>query len=246
MIYDYPKYYEIAFSFIDSKKQIDFFEKVSKKYGIKMNSLLDVCCGPSIQAEEILKRGYKLTLLDLNKNMIKYVKNKYPNAEAINANMCNFKLKKKVDFAFIMMGSISYINSNKDFLDHLDCMSECLNKRGLYFIENFRLDWKNIENKSEWTEEKNGIKVTTTYEIKIYNLLKQILLEKMVLKINDHGKHKVLNENNVYTKNIFPEELKLLIEKQGNFELIGFFELFKDKQLKDSEQFNHILLRKKN
>ena len=218
---------------------------ISKKRGIKMHSLLDVCCGPSIQAEEILKRGYKLTLLDLNKNMIKYVKKKYPKAETINANMCNFRLKEKVDFAFIMMGSISYINSNKNFLDHLDCMSKCLKTRGLYFIENFRLDWKKIEDKSEWTEEKDGIKVTTTYEMKIYNVLKQILLENMILKINDHGKHKVLKEKNVYTKNIFPEELKLLIDKQGDFELIGFFEHFKDKKLTYSKQLNYILLRRK-
>ncbi|MBS3162703.1 class I SAM-dependent methyltransferase [Candidatus Woesearchaeota archaeon] len=244
MVYDYPKYYEIAFSFIDSKKQIDFFEKLSNKYGIGINKILDVACGPSVQAEEILKRGYGLVLLDLNKSMIEYVKIKYPKAEAIKADMCNFKLKGTVDFAFIMMGSISYMKNNEDFLNHLNCMSKALNKGGLYFIENTRLNWKGLEGKQNWDEEKDGIKIDASYEIKVENELKQILFEEMILKVNDNGKKRVLKES-ISLKHMFPEEYKLLIEKQGDFDFLGFFDHFKDKQLNDSKQFNFMLLKKK-
>ncbi len=31
-IYNQPKYYEIAFSFVDAKKQVELFEKFIKKY----------------------------------------------------------------------------------------------------------------------------------------------------------------------------------------------------------------------
>lgn len=244
MIYDNPKYYETAFSFIDSKKQINFFEKLSKKYGKKINTFFDVACGPSVQAEEILRRRYRLVLLDLNKHMTEYVKKKYPSADVVNADMRNFKLKKKIDFAFIMMGSISYVKSNEDFLNHLNCMSKVLNKGGLYFIENTRLNWNGFEGKQYWDEEKNGIRVDASYEIKIENELKQILFEEMILKVQDHGKKKILKES-ISLKHIFPEEYKLLVEKQGNFEFLGFFEHFKDRKLTDSKQFNYILLRKK-
>jgi len=245
--YDEPLYYEVAFSFIDSKKQIDFFEKISNKWGVnKINHFLDVACGPSIQAEEILKRGYKVTLVDLNSKMIKYVKKKYPQAESITANMKKFKINKKADFAFIMMGSLSYVGKSEDLFEHLNFMGKNLNKGGLYFIENYRLDYnpKVLFSSSSWTMKKGNIKVKTTYKIEKLNMLNQELLEKMKLEVNDNGKKRIIEEK-VVTTQIFPQQFKFIVEKQGDFELLGFYKHFKLNKLKEVSQFNHILLRKK-
>ena len=64
-IYNQAKYYEIAFSFVDSEKQADLFEKFIKKYsktGVK--SVLDLACGTALQLREMAKRGYKSIGLD--------------------------------------------------------------------------------------------------------------------------------------------------------------------------------------
>ena len=46
MVYNEPLYYEIAFGFVDAKKQADLFEKFISKYSkIKVKSMWDLGCG---------------------------------------------------------------------------------------------------------------------------------------------------------------------------------------------------------
>lgn len=59
-IYKQAHYYEIAFSFVDVRKQVDLFEKMIKKYsGIPVISVLDIACGTALQLEEMARRGYR-------------------------------------------------------------------------------------------------------------------------------------------------------------------------------------------
>ena len=251
MLYNQPKYYELAFSFIDVKKQTSFFEKLFKKYiKVKVKSVLDVACGPSLQLREFARQSYECFGLDLNKNMLIYLKEEAQkeqlNIQTIHANMCNFKLPHIVDFAFIMMGSLGYLKNNEEFIQHLDTIAKTLNKGGLYFIENYRLDWNPqvLFKKAQWTEEKEEIKVTTTYQMSIKSALHQLLEQHLTLEVNDHGKTKVLKEKSL-SKLIFPEEFKLLVEKQGDFEFLGFFKPFSFTKLEKENSFNYILLRRK-
>ncbi|MDH4330492.1 MAG: hypothetical protein OEV93_02985 [Candidatus Moranbacteria bacterium] len=56
-IYNQAKYYEIAFSFVDSEKQADLFEKFIKKYSkTGAKSVLDLACGTALQLREMAKR----------------------------------------------------------------------------------------------------------------------------------------------------------------------------------------------
>jgi hypothetical protein len=73
--------------------------------------------------------------------------------------MCNFRLEKKVDFAFIMMGSL-VVESNERFLSHLDSVLLSLRKGGLYFIQNVCVNWASSLSQT-WDTEKDGIKVKT-------------------------------------------------------------------------------------
>jgi 2-polyprenyl-3-methyl-5-hydroxy-6-metoxy-1,4-benzoquinol methylase len=105
-IYDYPLYYEIAFSFINPKKQVDNFFKIIKKFSkIKVKRFLDIACGPGLQLREIARRGYEAIGLDINPKMLQYLKEKSGEEglriETIRADMTKFKLKKKVDFALL-------------------------------------------------------------------------------------------------------------------------------------------------
>tara|TARA_Y100000310_G_C20604152_1_gene774611 strand:- start:138 stop:881 length:744 start_codon:yes stop_codon:yes gene_type:complete len=245
-VYDNAKYYEIAFGFVDASKQADFFEKLIKKYSkCKVNRVLDIACGPSLQLRELASRGYSCVGLDMSKDMLKYLKEKDKRIQVVKGDMTNFKLGKKADFAFIMMGSITFIRSHDMLFDHLNSVANCLRKGGLYFIENSRLDWgPNLLKKSSWVENKEGVRVKCTYEPVLDNMLKQTLIETLTLEVNDNGKKKVLKHKDV-SKQIFPEEFKLLIEKNGKFEFLGFFEPFKFKKLKDGNGFNYILLRRK-
>lgn len=138
-IYNRARNYEIAFSFIDPVKQVDLFEEFIKKYSkTRVRSVLDVACGTGLQLRELAKRGYHAIGLDLSATMINYLKDTARQEglkiEALEADMNNFLLKDKVDFAYIMMGSIVYTRDKETFLSHLNSVASALNSGGLYLI----------------------------------------------------------------------------------------------------------------
>ena len=250
-VYKEPLYYEIAFSFIDVKKQIDLFERFIDKYSkIKVKRFLDIGCGPSLQLREIAKRGYRVTGLDSSSQMLKYLENRAKEEEirieTIKGDMTNFKLEKKADFAFIMMGTINLIESNKKFLLHLDSLANSLKKGGLYLIENIRLDWtsKDLLGAQSWTMERNGIEVKTTYEITLKDTLDQILTDRIRLDVNDHGS-KLVFEKSQDVKMIFPQEFLSLIELNKKFDFIGWFQRDRMRKLKKASMDNITILRRK-
>lgn len=248
-LYKNPLYYEIAFSFINPKKQVNLFEKFIKKYSkIKVKRFLDLGCGPSLQLREIAKRGYQAIGMDSSPHMLNYLKKKAKKKnlkiETIKANLINFRLKRKVDFAFIMMGTISYARNNEEFLSHLDSVAKSLKKGGLYLIEDFTLDWVGLCKLQSWIMKRDGISVKTTYKIESRNMLSQEIEEKLKLEINDNGKILTIEEKDK-RKIIFPQELLSLIKINNKFEFIGFFERYKLKPLKKANNNNIVLLRRK-
>jgi len=250
-IYNQPKYYELAFSFIDAKKQINLFERFIKKYSkVKIKNVLDVACGPALQLRELARRGYDTTGIDCSYSMVNYLK-KISIADnlkinVIKADMNKFSLKKKIDFAYIMMGSIIYVKNNNLFLSHLNSIADSLKSGGLYLIENLAMNWSDpaFFKAQSWSMRKNNIKVKTTYKLTPKDALRQIVTQTFTLEVDDKGtKHKYIDR--IDLKIIFPEEFKLLIEKNGKFEFLGFFERNSTNKLKKISPNNIILLRKK-
>jgi len=255
-IYKSPLYYEIAFSFFDVKKQIDTFELIIKEFSkIKVKRFLDVACGPSLQLREIAKRGYEAVGLDLAPEMLTYLSGKAEEEglriETVKADKSSFRLGKKVDFAFIMMGSL-VVESNETFMDHLDSVAYSLKKGGLYFIQNKIVDWtKTVE--QSWTMEKEGILAKTTYGCTYWkDIMNQIYTERGVLEVDDHGHAKrFVSEEDL--KFIFPQEFKALVKLNSKFEFLGWWEgtestWYLDKPLEKAKplsNINMVLLRRK-
>src|SRR3989344_9362203 len=137
--YNNPEYYEIALSSLRNvKKEVDFLDKAAKKYSkVKVYSMMEIGCGNSPYVEEISKKGFQFIGLDLNKRMLDFSKTKAKkkgiDIKTVHANMLNFKLKEKVDFCFVLFGSI-YRKNHEEFLQHLKCVSNSLKKGGLYVL----------------------------------------------------------------------------------------------------------------
>lgn len=250
-IYNEPLYYEIAFSFINPKKQVDLFERAAKRFSkIETKRFLDIGCGPSLQLREIARIGYEAIGLDINPKMLEYLKQKAAedgtNIETVKGDMINFRLRKKADFAFIMMGTIGYIKSNEDFLRHLDSVARSLKSGGLYLIENIVLDYteKKLLKPQTWTMKRGKIKVKTAYKVELKDVLNQMLTETITFDVLDCGKHKFLKER-CDRKLIFPQEFLALLKLNNKFEFLGWFERNELKPLKRAKNDNIVLLRKK-
>jgi SAM-dependent methyltransferase len=224
-LYRQPLYYEIAFGFVDPREQVDCFERIIDEFSrIRVNRFLDIACGPSLQLKEIARRGYETVGLDLYPEMLAYLRKKSREEglriETVKADMCEFSLKKKVDFAFIMMGSLNVV-SNERFLAHLDSVATSLKRGGLYFIQNMCLDWTKDLYQS-WTMEREGIKVRASFEYYLKDILNQIGTEKDTLEVDDSGKRKTFFQEEDL-KLIFPQEFKTLLTLNGRFEFVGWW-----------------------
>ena len=102
MLYDEPKYYEIAFSFRDIPFEVDLFEECFKRFSkISVKSLLELGCGNSPHMKELVKRGYEYTGVDLNEAMLEYSREKADKIEGkidlCKADMVNFSLDTPFD-----------------------------------------------------------------------------------------------------------------------------------------------------
>jgi len=250
-IYRQAEYYELAFSFINAKKQADLFERFINKYSkIEVKTIVDIACGTALQLREMSKRSYKCIGLDDSAEMLEYVKviSEKENLEigTVKADMNNFKINNKVDFAYIMMGSIIYTETNKGFLSHLNSVAGSLKSGGLYLIENFPINWTSPKffKQQSWTMKKGRVKVRTVYQIIPKETLRQTVNQIIKLEVVDNDKKFNFVDKNAL-KIIMPEELKLLVEKNGKFEFMGFFERNNMKQLRQASSDNIILLRKK-
>lgn len=250
-LYKNPKYYDIAFSWRNILKEVNFFEAAIKKFSkIKVKKVLELASGNSPYLEEWNKRGYQYFGLDLNPEMINFTKRR-ANEKKIKAklflgDMNHFSLGKlKVDLTYSLLGSL-YAISNEEFFQHLDCVSRVLKKGGLYILDD--VIWFNLLSGDEqnWAISKKGVKIKASYRVKVIDSTAQIYEENLILKIDDHGVKKQIYDKEL-CKFFFPQEFLTLVKYHGKFEFLGWFNNF---NIRQSVTFNPrdrklVILRKK-
>ncbi len=251
--YAEPLYYEIAFGFVDPARQADIFLTHARRHArVEAKAFLDVGCGPALQLRELARRGYRAVGLDRSPRMLSYVRARAreegTGIETVRGDMRSFRLARKVDVAFIMMGTIAYLRDNEEFLSHLRSVARAVNPGGLYLIENMKLDWAGDKARSMfggqvWTAERDGVEVRTSYQVKLKDALAQTLEETLTMEVNDHGEHVLLTDR-AKTKLVFPEEFKALVRLDGRFEFVGWFERLSARRLRKASFDNFALLRR--
>jgi len=240
-IYNYPRYYEIAFSYRDIRKEVNFLEKCIHRYSkIKVKNILEIACGPAPYLIELLTHGYNYTGLDQNQRMLNYIcrdrtvfcpypisQNAARKIKLMNVDMRNFTIKNKFDMAFVMLGSLQYILNNNDFLQHLNSVANCLNHGGIYIIDNIiNHHWYRRKARREWTIVDKDISVTALFEIPSPDTsISQIKSVFATFKIVDKNKHLILSDCEKI-KIYYPQEFLLLVKLSKAFEYVGSFEDF--------------------
>ena len=227
-LYDSPKYYEIAFAWRDIKAEVDLFEKAIEEYGaIPVKNVLEICSGNSPHMVELVRRGYRYTGLDLSRAMLDYSIAK-AKAEAVRgdfvcADMVDFELKKKYEFAYIMLGSF-FATSTREVFSHFESVARVLKKGGLYLLDwcvQFEPPWE-TKGSSNWEMEQEGIMVHTTVTWEPIKLARQTFKETIVLDVNDKGREIKVTGTNVH-RAIYPQEFRRMIDYSDDFEFVGWW-----------------------
>jgi SAM-dependent methyltransferase len=225
-VYDAPEYYDIAFSYRDIGAEVDTFELCFERHaGLPVKNILEMGCGPSPHMEELLKRGYAYTGLDINESMLEYSSRRASalpgRARFVRADMIGFSLSETFDFAFIALGSLCARNT-EDVFSHFRSVAHVLNEGGLYL-----LDWcvhfaPFTERSESWSIERDGITVTTQVSEKLVDPVEQLVQETLSLEVVDDDRVSHLSETSV-NRVIFPQEFLQIIERVGEFGFVGWW-----------------------
>lgn len=225
-VYDYPEYYEIAFSFRDTKAEVDTLEELGRRYSaIEVTRVFEVACGSAPHLPELVRRDYVYTGIDLNETMLAAAARRArplrPQPELLRANLVDFTLPAAVDLAFVLVGSL-YVTSAAELRSHFDAVARALRPGGLYV-----LDWcvdflPAVDLADTWVQERNGIRVRTTYISTNVDRVQQTYRETVTLEVDDHGRHATLVET-ATKRAIYPQEFLLFIASRPDFEFVGWW-----------------------
>ena len=225
-VYDEPRYYEIAFSYRDIGAEVDTFEQCFERYAeIPVKKILELGSGNSPHLEELLKRGYAYTGLDLSQAMLAYSSQKASalpgKATFVHADMNGFSFDETFDFAFVALGSLS-ARSTEEVLSHFRSVAAALNSGGLYLLD-WCVHFAPYSDRTEsWTMDHDGIEVTIHYTEKLVDAVEQLVEETLTLEVVEDGAVSHLSGTAV-NRVIFPQEFLQLIERIGEFEFVGWW-----------------------
>jgi SAM-dependent methyltransferase len=246
-LYDRPDYYDLAFSFRDIKREIDFLEKVIERFsGIPVRTILELAAGNSPYMEEVASRGYHYVGLELNKKMIAFSRKKAARrsirARFIHGDMKNFSMKTKVDLACVLLGSL-YVNSDSDLIRHLKSVGKELKPGGLYILDGVVEFFPGQIKRQSWTMKDKDTIVKTTYIPHIIDAAENLYNEKIILQVTKNGKT-FLVEQDEMKKRFNKEDFLVIVKKEGSFQYVGAFANFDIRQKPRKSARNILVLRR--
>jgi hypothetical protein len=247
-VYDNPKYYEIAFSFRDIPKEVDFIEQViAKESKIPVKTFLEIASGNSPHMQELCSRGYGYIGLELSKPMVTYSRDKIKrlglNAEIVEGDMIKFSIHRLADCTLLFLGSL-YIKGDDELLNHLNSVAKTLNSGGLYILDGAVTFFPEDVHTQSWEMEEGGIKVTTTYKVESTDVDTRILKAKIILDIDDAGEKKIIEHLEI-RKIYSADEFISRATQSGQWEYIDAFSNFNIANKPQKRQRNSIVLRRK-
>ncbi len=138
-IYDYPLYYDILFGF-DRGNEAEFYARTFARCGLAPNdSILEVACGPARVGRLLARRGYRVTGLDLSRNMLELAREQAA-AEAtplttVCADMTAFAVSEPFGAAFSPISSFRLLHGEREADAHLRCVAAALRPGGIYALD---------------------------------------------------------------------------------------------------------------
>ena len=121
-----------ASPYIRHKKYLKIFNLFCKNLP-KNSSVLDLRCGPGVPVtKELVKRGFKVTAIDISSTMISLAKRNVPKAKYIRSSMTDINFDKEFD-GVISSYSMLCLDP-KNFKKTAKKIAKSLKKNGFFFL----------------------------------------------------------------------------------------------------------------
>ncbi len=131
------KYYDDIYSsmgkdyVVEANKLHKLIRKHKRTSG---NTLLDVACGTGIHAG-LLSKNYEVMGTDLNADMLKVARKKYPEIRFVQSDMRDFNLGRQFDIVTCLFSAIGYMKTKVELQKAIKSMSRHLLSGGVLLVE---------------------------------------------------------------------------------------------------------------
>lgn len=227
-IYDTPELYSLAFEHRDFEAEVAFLLEANALLGWRgLRRVLEVGAGHAPHAGCFSKRGIQYLGLELHPKMLEAGKSRWngdSNISLFAGDMNQFTISDTVDMAFVMLGSLYYKTSD-ELLSHLQSVAGALNTSGLYVLDSCVqfADPLALGNRHEFTRETERGVVRSRFDIELINPVSQLYKERWEIELQDSLGKSQRAESTEYNRALYPQEFRLLIEKQGDFEIAAMY-----------------------
>ena len=251
-LYNYPKYYDVAFGYRDVELECDFIEKKIGLFATTGNQrMLDVACGTGSHLVTLGRRGYEVDGFDLSQRMVEYAQEKADGAGLTTRiwvdRMDAFKVDRTYGVAFNLLTGFNYLLTNREAADHFSILAGAVEPGGIYVVElNHPRDF--ITNRpsttNAWAESSGGVEVEVDWDhlrTPVDVITHQTGSNPKIL-IRDAGQVMSIEMTDRYRIYLY-QEMRMLIEASGAFELVDACGSFKlDNPLDDSRDSWRMIL----
>jgi len=136
----FAKYYdEIYHELVDYEGDVEFLERVFRRFRGKPKTILDLGCGTGNHDFPLARRGYEVVGVDQSREMLALARKKtIPVGQPprfIRARMHSFRLRQTFDAAICMFGAFDYLLSPQEVTGCLRRVHAHLVPRGLFVYE---------------------------------------------------------------------------------------------------------------
>lgn len=110
----------------------DFFHQAQIVPG---DDILDLACGTGSITKQLADKGYRMTGLDLSKEMLTFAVNKSPESTFLAGDMTSFDFNEAFDGCVCCLDSINHLTDIDDWKRCFDCVAKSLRKDGLFIFD---------------------------------------------------------------------------------------------------------------
>jgi SAM-dependent methyltransferase len=222
-IYEDADLYELAFSYRDIPREVDFLLAASAAYGrAAPRDAVEYACGPAYHLRELARRGLSVTGVDLSDAMAARAE-AAARREGLSLSVLRGDMRDSApppaDLACIMLSSLHHLLADADLSAHLSAAGRALRQGGIYLIEAIHPEdfTKPAGRETRWEVEANGARVRARWR-----LLRELPGERCETELSLvgglPGAERALSDRSLLRRHARPS-LEALITAEGSFEV---------------------------
>jgi SAM-dependent methyltransferase len=136
----FARYYDLIYhSLVDYEGDVDFLERVFRRFRSAPKTILDLGCGTGNHDLPLARRGYRVTGIDQSREMLALARKKAASLRLrprfVRADLRSFHLGQKFDAAICMFGAFGYALPEREALRSLRSVHGHMEPGGLYVFE---------------------------------------------------------------------------------------------------------------